>query len=331
MLGSLIAKIAPHSQPSQFLPPASTFAPERDIPDLKGKVVIVTGGNSGVGYETVKQLLLKDAKVYLAGRNPQKCKAAVKRLKEETKGKEPVFLRLDLADLKSVRKAAEEFMSKEERLDVLFNNAGVMMPRNEMLTAQGYDIQFGTNVLGHYFFTILLMPALEKSTKHYGVKARIVNTSSIANHAAPGPTGINWRTLKGGEERDKVLNSTWLPFKSELMLYGASKIGSIFLSNILVRYYGDIVASCSLNPGGIRTELYQHLSYLNRLSVTLFLYPPTLGALTQLWAGTTATLDEMNGNYFQPWARPGTPDPRAANEQTQDELKVWLEEQVKGF
>ena len=87
------------------------------------KVIIVTGGNSGIGLETAKQLLLKNAKVYLAGRDGGKCEAAAKKLKEETKGKEPVILQLDLADLVSVRKAAEEFLEKEERLDVLFNNA----------------------------------------------------------------------------------------------------------------------------------------------------------------------------------------------------------------
>jgi retinol dehydrogenase 12 len=86
----------------------------------------VTGGNSGVGYHIVKQLLLKDAKVYLAARSPSKYKEAAKRLKEETGGKEPILLQLDLADLQSVKTAAKEFLSKEERLDILFNNACVL-------------------------------------------------------------------------------------------------------------------------------------------------------------------------------------------------------------
>lgn len=85
----------------------------------------MTGGNSGIGYHIVKQLLLKNARVYLAARSPSRCEEAVKRLRSETSGKEPILLHLDLADLHSVKKAAEEFLSKEERLDILFNNACV--------------------------------------------------------------------------------------------------------------------------------------------------------------------------------------------------------------
>lgn len=132
---------------SQFYPPASAFVAERDIPDQTGKVVLVTGGtylspysfislrhynlhicyqtsgNSGVGYETVKQLLLKNAKVYLAARDPFCAREAASKLKLETSGKEPVVLELDLSDLTSVGKAVEEFLSKESVLHVLYNNA----------------------------------------------------------------------------------------------------------------------------------------------------------------------------------------------------------------
>jgi NAD(P)-dependent dehydrogenase (short-subunit alcohol dehydrogenase family) len=121
--------------------------------------VLVTGGNTGIGYQTVKQLLLKNAKVYLAARSPERANEAIKRLEEETK-KSAIFLQLDLADLPSVRKAAESFLAQESRLDLLFNNgcvssyqsvreidifrSGVMVSPPEMLTAQGHDLRTQT-------------------------------------------------------------------------------------------------------------------------------------------------------------------------------------------
>lgn len=120
----------------------------------------MTGANTGIGYQTVRELLLKNAMVYLAARSPSKAKEAVTKLKEDT-GKVALFLQLDLADLHSVRKAAQEFLDKEDRLDILFNNAyvffsfiktilyntitfhnrGVMIPPTDQLTAQGYDLR----------------------------------------------------------------------------------------------------------------------------------------------------------------------------------------------
>lgn len=93
------------------------------------QIALVTGGNTGIGYHTVKQLLLKNAKVYLAARSPDKAAAAIKRLEEETKGKKAIFLKLDLADLSRVRKAAEGFLALESRLDLLFNNGYVNSQR----------------------------------------------------------------------------------------------------------------------------------------------------------------------------------------------------------
>ncbi|KAF8659670.1 hypothetical protein AX16_001811, partial [Volvariella volvacea WC 439] len=129
----------------QGWPPASKFSVD-DIPDLTGKVVIVTGGNTGIGKETVKALLAHNAKVYLAARSQEKASQAIKDLLQET-GKEAIFLKLDLSDLKSIKRSAEEFQSKEKELHILFNNAGVMFPPVSEITTDGYDLQFGTNVL----------------------------------------------------------------------------------------------------------------------------------------------------------------------------------------
>ncbi|KAF8512183.1 NAD-P-binding protein [Gautieria morchelliformis] len=327
-MGNVVAIFAPQSAISQQFPPKSKFVPARDIPDLTGKVTIVTGGNSGIGYQTVKQLLLKNAKVYLAARSATRCEDAVKRLKEETGGKEPVILHLDLADLHSVKKAAEEFLSKEERLDILFNNAAVMAPPPDLLTVQGYDLQFGTNVLGHYFFTMLLLPALERSTTYHETKSRVVNTSSAVHDFAPGRTGLDWKTMKGAGREEAIKRLGYVP---QWKLYGASKIGSIFLSNILTRYHGDVVTSCAVHPGSIITDLVKYLPGWQQWITHKICHPAPFGAFTQLWAGTTREAEGVSGKYLIPWARVGKADPRAANEATQDELKGWLDLQLKEY
>ncbi|KAI0040865.1 NAD(P)-binding protein [Auriscalpium vulgare] len=129
---------------AQAFPPKPTWGID-NIPDLTGKVLIVTGaGNAGIGKETVKALLLHNAKVYIAARSEERALASISALKEDT-GKEAIFLKLDLADLPQVRAAAEEFLSKEKELHILFLNAGVMACPVDWTTAQGYDMQFGTN------------------------------------------------------------------------------------------------------------------------------------------------------------------------------------------
>ncbi|KAJ8488637.1 hypothetical protein ONZ51_g3428 [Trametes cubensis] len=112
---------------TQLLPPPKARWGVADIPDLTGKVMIVTGGNAGIGRETVKALLLHNAKVYMASRNEEKALAAITQLERET-GRRAIFLKLDLANLSSVKAAAQEFMSKETKLHVLFNNGGVTYP-----------------------------------------------------------------------------------------------------------------------------------------------------------------------------------------------------------
>ncbi|KAG9041745.1 hypothetical protein FS837_011813 [Tulasnella sp. UAMH 9824] len=222
---------------SEVFPPKSHFDPQRDMPDLTGKVVIVTGGNNGIGKETVKELLKKNAKVYLAARSRERGEAAVKELHAAT-GKTAQFLELDLASLDKTTASAKEFMSKENALHILFNNAGVMKTPIDELTAEGYDLQWGTNTLGHAHFTICLIPALLEGAKTSSDgKARVVNVSSDAAYGSC----INWDTLRDGPERRKL---------SPLSLYFQSKFGNYVFSCELARRYGDQgIISNALSPG----------------------------------------------------------------------------------
>ncbi|KZS99459.1 NAD(P)-binding protein, partial [Laetiporus sulphureus 93-53] len=220
------------------------------MPDLTGHVIVVTGGNTGIGWETIKALLEHNAKVYMASRSKQRAEVAVARLKEET-GKEPIFLELDLGDLKSVRRAADEFLSKEQELHVLFNNAGVMTPPKEQLTADGYDLQFGTNVIGHFLFTELLMPALfagaQSSPDHH---ARIITTSSGAAMLGH----INFNSWKAGTSRQNV---------SVRFLYFQSKLANAIVARQIAKRYADRgIISISVDPGRLRCALPLPLSML---------------------------------------------------------------------
>ncbi|KAJ6487425.1 hypothetical protein C8R47DRAFT_1185884 [Mycena vitilis] len=316
-MGGVLARLSP--------PP---FLPERDMPDLSGKIILVTGGNTGIGYETVKQLLLKNAKVYLAARSEEKASAAIKRLEAETKRK-AIFLRLDLADLPSVRRAAESFLALESRLDILFNNGGVMNCPPDMLTAQNHDLQFGTNVIGHFFFTELLLPALAKSHEETKVPARVLHTSSIGHKFAPGD-GMDFVSLKGGPERD-----AWIKKKGSVLspwaLYGESKIGNIIIANYFAKNHSDVLVSCSLHPGGIKTELSRHSASWLQIIGGAFAYPAPMGAYTQLWGATMATPAQITGQYLVPFGKVGKADKRSSSQKLENEVIAYIREQLKRF
>ncbi|KAH6912192.1 hypothetical protein BKA70DRAFT_1422911 [Coprinopsis sp. MPI-PUGE-AT-0042] len=296
-------------------PPASKFSTD-DIPDLTGKVVIVTGANAGVGKETAKALLAKNAKVYMAGRNAQKLAEAIKELRAAT-GKQGIALQLDLANLLSVKRGVDEFLSKENQLHILFNNAGVMHPPMKDVTVQGYDLQFGTNVIGHFYLTELLVPTLLSTAEATGARTRVVHTSSSA---AAFTKHLNFETFKDGPARLK---------KSSNYLYGQSKLGNIMIANEFAKRYGDQgLISCSCDPGLLKTELQRHNAFVN-WSAGLMFHPAPMGALTQLWAGTTEEGLNMNGKYLIPWARYGKMHPGAEDVKQREDLWNWLQEQVK--
>ncbi len=147
---------------------------EKDIPDLNGRVAVVTGGNGGLGLQTVLALAARQAHVVVAARDPQKTTAAVARVAERYPGASLEVVPLDLGDLSVVSAAAETILAGHERIDLLVNNAGVMaMPQRT--TVDGFEMQLGVDHLGHWAFTAHLVPALLRSTA-----ARVVTVTSTA-------------------------------------------------------------------------------------------------------------------------------------------------------
>ncbi|KAG8875925.1 hypothetical protein FRB97_004631 [Tulasnella sp. 331] len=278
--------------------------------------------------EETPALLNKNAKVYMASRSRERAEAAIQDLKTIT-GREAIFLELDLANLDAVTRAAEEFKSKEHALHILFNSGGVMNPPLELLThgeylmQHGYDLQFGTNVLGHAHLTLCLISELEAGAKSSpDGKARVVNTSSIATYFNTAPW-IRWGTLRDGPERRAM---------STRALYCQSKFGNLAFSNELARRYADHgIISNAVNPGNLKTELGRYASPLRQWFSSVFVqYSPDMGALTQLMVGTSPKAADANGGWFIPWARQYYHEGETQNHEVEVKLWDWIAEQRKG-
>ncbi|EIN09257.1 NAD(P)-binding protein [Punctularia strigosozonata HHB-11173 SS5] len=303
---------------TESFPPAPTWT-VKDVPELKGKVIVVTGGNSGIGLEVAKVLASRDAKVYITSRDIAKGEAALADVKRDT-GREAYLLQLDLSDLDSVEVFVAEYLRMESRLDILYNSAGVMIPPIDALSKQGYDLQFATNVLGHYYLTKLLLPLLITSarTSLDGI-VRVITVSSGAHHGHD----ISYETLRDGPARRKM---------SPSYLYAQSKFADVVFAKELATRYGDRgVVSISLNPGNIKTPLQRQITGFIKSTVDWMLHPVVPnGIVTHLWAGTAPETAQYNGLYCIPWARLGKPRRDTQDPQVGQQLWQWLDDQVVG-
>ena len=232
-------------------------------------------GNNGLGLETCRQLAKHNPHIYLAARTPSKAEAAIADIKGTVPNANITYLQLDLASLESVKKAANTFNAESDKLDILINNAGVMaLPAST--TKDGYEIQFGTNHIGHFFFTKLLMPTLQRTAEDKR-DVRIVNLSS-KGHELPPKGGL---ALKDARSNMDSYN-TWVR-------YGQSKLANLLFTRELSRRY-PAIKSMALHPGGIETGLAQgfqdehpFLTKILRPITAPFLTTVQQGALTQLF------------------------------------------------
>lgn len=250
-------------------------------------------------------------------RNKEKADETIAELKELT-GKEAIFLDLDLSSLASVRRAAAQFLSKEKELHILFNNAGVMWCPVELITEDGFDMQWGTNVVGHFLFTELLVPALaagaRTSPDNY---SRVVTTSSCTSYAR----NIDYDTFRHSPKRNKI---------GTYNLYYQSKLGNAMVAREAAKRYADQgILSFSCNPGNLRTDLMRHTTGFRAWFIDTMVYPAQLGALTQLWAGTIPETAKYNGEFLIPWARLGKCRHEVYDPKETEKLWAWLEDAVK--
>jgi retinol dehydrogenase-12 len=245
----------------------------------------------------VKIFYQKNATVYIAGRSREKGEKAIASIKElfpESKGNLE-FLQADFSDLATIKPAADEFMSKESRLDTLTNNAGVMTPPNGSKDAHGHELQIGTNALGAYFFSESLLPVLQKTAASNPTgSVRVTFAASIAVLTAPSG-GVTF--TEDGSPTYHSENTT---------NYSQSKAASVLLAAEFARRHSkDGIVSLSWNPGNLDSELQRHMNPIaaKLLKWTLF-YPPQYGAYTELYAACSPDITEShNGAFVAPWGR----------------------------
>lgn len=280
---------------SQFFPPKPTLT-EATLPSQKGKVFIVTGGYSGVGFEICKILYQAGGKVYLAGRSEEKAQEAIAAIKSGSPNSEGdiVFLPLKLDDLTTIKPAVEKFTSAQSRLDVLFNNAGVSNPPPGSISPQGHELQLATNCLGPHLLTQLLLPTLQQTARNEPpASVRVIWLASIVVDASAPANGVNL---------DELLRPKGIKMNRN---YENTKVGNWFLANDLAKQAGpDGILSVVVNPGNLKTNLTRHLPSWVPFLVAPLLYPPIMGAYSELWAAFSPELTLSDGGkYILPWGR----------------------------
>ena len=251
---------------------------EADIPDLNHRVAVVTGANSGIGFETARALAQKGARVILGCRSRTLGPQAVARIRELVPGADVLFDTLDLASLQSIAMFAKEITTGVDRLDLLINNAGVMMPPLGY-TKDGFELQFGVNHLGHFALTAHLLPLLLATPG-----ARVVTVSSLMHFAGR----IHFADL----DSQISYNAT--------LAYAQSKLANLLFMRELARRLANAnvdIVSAAAHPGSTRTALQRH-SELMRSAVRFFAQDAPAGALPTLYAATAAGV--RSGEYFGP-------------------------------
>lgn len=260
-----------------------------NIPDLSGKQIIVTGGNSGLGFEAVKALAQKNAHVVLACRNLKKGEEARKKIVNLNPTSDILVMDLDLANIESIRNFVNKYIQNHSQLDVLINNAGIMMvPYGH--TNDGFEKQLGTNHLGHFALTGLLLDVLKKTPK-----SRVVNVSSMAHKA-------------GVMDFDNLLYENGKDY-SPMKAYGRSKLSNLLFTYELQRFFElnkiDSTAIAA-HPGVSDTNLFDHAAPKWVLSLmkplfSLMVQPADMGALPELRAATDPNV--KGSEYYGPDGR----------------------------
>jgi NAD(P)-dependent dehydrogenase (short-subunit alcohol dehydrogenase family) len=266
----------------QYALPTEIWTTE-DMPDLTGKVIIVTGANSGIGYEAAKEFARKGAQTILACRSMEKAQAAFDQIQTEIPDAPAEIMMLDLASLESVRKFTDQFKAQYERLDVLLNNAGIMMVPYGV-TQDGFERQFGINHLGHFALTGLLTDLITKTPG-----ARVVNVSSNAHR-------------RGNMNFENIMYDGGQGYNPQ-GAYGRSKLANLLFTFELQRRFeanGINAIAAAAHPGISQTNLANHLPMINTLRPVMerVVQSSAMGALPSIRAAVDP--QARGGQYFGP-------------------------------
>lgn len=252
---------------------------EEDVPGQGGRTAVITGANTGIGFEAARVLAGRGAAVVLACRDPAKAADAMRRVRQDAKA-EVATVQLNLASLASVRAAAEELRAAHQRIDILINNAGVMMTPHRH-TEDGFELQFGTNHLGHFALTGLLLDRMREVPG-----SRVVTVSSYGHR-------MGWMDFG---------NLQWQHGYTRVFAYGRSKLANLLFAYELQRRLaaaGAATQSLAAHPGTSRTELTRNLPPWMSLGARFMpMQPATMGAVPMLRAATDPRA--QGGEYYGP-------------------------------
>jgi len=277
---------------------------------LNDKVAVITGCNTGIGKVTAHELSKRGAKVIMLCRNLERAEAAADEIRKDT-GNVVVVMQMDLASLESVRSCAAKLIEEEDKIDLLVNNAGVMMCP-ETRTQEGFEMQIGTNHLGHFLLTELLTPKLRKSAAS-GFNARIVIVSSLAHQRGTIRfDDLNWNT-KGSY--------------NDIKAYSQSKLANVMHATTLARRLDNTgITVYSLHPGVIGTDLMRHLESSNCLVrcgmpiLRWIIKTPFHGAQTSLYCCLEEKLSAVSGLYYSDCAQKAVTNRFATSKEDQERL-----------
>ncbi|CZT25156.1 related to oxidoreductase, short-chain dehydrogenase/reductase family [Ramularia collo-cygni] len=307
----------------------TTFDPAKDIPNLKGKVLIITGGTAGIGRATVLSFAAhQPAHIIFTGRSQPSAEAVISESSSEHPSVPVTFIKCDLASLSSIQTAARQIVSKVTRIDILIANAGVMaLP--QALTEDGYEIQFCTNFLGHALLVKLLTPLMQTTARIHG-DVRIVWDSSIVYMIHP-LGGIQFDTLQ-------TIQADMSPTSGNWIRYSQSKLANLLYARAFAKHHPEIT-SVAIHPGIAYTGLIESLSWAERIFVKATTFwmavPPDQCAYNQQWAATAplggGIMQVESGRYYEPVGRKAWLLRRAGDDGLAEKLWEWTQEELKPF
>jgi len=261
--------------------------------DLANKLFIVTGANTGIGKITARELARGGARVLLACRSESKTKAVIEELQREVPGAKLEYIHLDLSDLASVRTCADAILARNEPIHGLINNAGMAGAKG--LTKDGFELTFGTNHLGPYLFTRMLLDRV-KQAGH----GRIVNVASASHYQAK---GIDWDALR------KPTRSV-----TGMREYEVSKLSNVlFTKELARRLEGTDVTTYALHPGVVATDVWRQVPAPFRWLMKKFMITPEDGAVASLRCATEPAFGNQTGRYYDVGGKEKEPN-RLAND-----------------
>lgn len=298
-----------------------SFDPDTDIPSLEGKVILITGGNTGLGKRSALELAKhKPAEIWITARSTEKANTAVAEIKAQSPDVSVKSLEMDLRSFDSIKNAAREFVSSTSRLDVLMLNAGIF-GHPPALTQDGYEIHIGVNHIGHALVLKVLTPLLLKTTSETtAADVRVVILTSIG-------WKLNPKEVLGFDTFKTIAGA------SPVIRYVQSKLANYLYAKQVAEHFPQFT-TVSLHPAEVSTELFSRepgddqIRHMQTVLVPKFAKSIDEGVKNQLWAATTEDL--VSGMYYEPVGKVGAEKSPDGHSDMAAKLWAWTEKELEG-